>query len=108
MGDKKIDKVTLLENISGSNLNGDVKKHVINKLVNDDHPEEVEGMLDKFLGSRNTKIYLVAILFIVLLVAVGICCFIFQNNMTPFLNAMQVISPILSLALGYIVGEKAK
>ncbi len=102
------DRVNLVKDVGASNLNQNTKDIVLKGLINDDSPKEVDGVLDKFLGSRNTKIYLVSILLLVFIVIMSIFCYIFRNDITPLVDFLQTIAPVITLAFGYIVGEKVK
>lgn len=103
-----MDKIDLVMDVGASNLNQDTKSRVLEGLVNDDSSKEVVGMLDRFLGSRNTKIYLVSILLLIFLLITSWFCYLFRDNMSPLLEFLRTIAPILTLAFGYIVGEKTK
>lgn len=101
-------KVDLVKDVSTSNLSSDSKNYFLNNLTKGEEDKEVFGVLDKFLGTRNTKIYLVSILCIFFVIIVIVCLLIFHNNTAPFLEVLKTIVPIITLAFGYIVGEKAK
>lgn len=81
-------------------LNKDSKENIIMEKLKMEQEESKKGFIDKFFGRINTKIYVAALLCILLIIA-GIVINVL-NSSSEYWN---IIIPLIGATIGYIFGK---
>lgn len=103
MKKKNDSTVSVITELSNSNLNPDVKSQLIGQVINNGSEGE-DGMLDKMFGKTHQEMYLIVLLCVLLLVIGLVNVYGPQNNDAK--EYWNLIVPAFTLAMGYLVGKK--
>jgi len=91
-----------------SNLNLPTDKDLASKVLDNDREKSQNGWLGKFWGNPKTSPNNIAGFTIVLLLVLGIGWTAFSSNFDDTKALWSIITPIITLALGYLFGEKSR
>lgn len=102
---KKNSTVEMINELSSSNLDPNIKNELINTMINN-NPEENEGMLDKIFGKRHPDLYIAWFIALCILLIGGLCSYLFRSNVAAVKELWQIFTPALTLVIGYVLGNK--
>lgn len=107
MAMKKKDEstVSMINKLSESNLNPDIKDELINKMINN-NTEGEDGVFDKIFGKRHPDLYIALFIAVCILIVGGLCSYLFRDNVNAVKELWQVFTPALTLVVGYVLGNK--
>lgn len=97
--------VSMINKLSESNLNPDIKDKLINNMINSNTGGD-DGVFDRIFGKRHPDLYMALFIAICILTVGGLCSYLFRNNVDAVKELWQIFTPALTLVVGYVLGNK--
>lgn len=105
MNDNQNERVKIIKEVSNSDLNPDIKDHVLKSVIKPNPKEEEPAMLDKVFGKKNTQMYIALLMSIILLLVFVVLTCVFKDNMEFVKFLWNIAIPAITLLWGYAFGK---
>lgn len=104
MNSKEKFPVDVVKQVSNSDLNPDIKDHVITTYMNSTSDQE-DAFMDKVFGKRNPQMYVALTMSILVLLVVVLMTIIFKENLDFVKFIWNIAVPAITLLWGYAFGK---
>lgn len=103
---KSNEKVNIINQVSSSNLDADVKNAVISGMIDPDPKGDEYGLMDKIFGKKHPHIYVTLIICLMLTIVGIVCSIVFKENIEFVKYMWGILIPAVTGGVGYMFGAK--